>query len=241
MLHISGLEIKSFFNRFYSSHSLLLISSVKKRKEKKNAAPHSPTFKKCYFLWSWRAHWTQKCEPEVPLGSLAECKREQVGGEATCWFPVTPQPCMELPSQQGSMSVGNPSFATPLRRVVISKGPVSTAYVSPLETQMKTLHFFPLSISVCWIGPANYFHGGTRAEPQSEYSDSHMEYAIEVTHFKLARWTLHTPLSTSNLNNTWYLWWVDSGQLPDSHPAALSFPLLNRMVENIRWKGSWLR
>ena len=30
------------------------------------------------------------------------------------------------------------------------------------------------------------------------------------------------------------MWWVDLGQLPDAHPAALSLPLLNRIGEENR-------
>lgn len=37
------------------------------------------------------------------------------------------------------------------------------------------------------------------------------------------------------------LWWIDLGQLPDTHPAALSLPLLNRTGEKIRWKTSWVK
>lgn len=34
------------------------------------------------------------------------------------------------------------------------------------------------------------------------------------------------------------LWWIDLGQLPDTHPAALSLPLLNWTRDRIRWKTS---
>jgi len=52
-----------------------------------------------------------------------------------------------LPRQRGSASVGNPSFPRPLRGLVGSKGPVSSAKVSLLEMQMEVL-FFLLSASL---------------------------------------------------------------------------------------------
>ena len=62
-------------------------------------------------------------------------------------LPVTPQPWAELLSQQGSVSVGNPSFPMPLCGVVVSKGPVSAANVSLPE--MRTEMLFSLSASLC--------------------------------------------------------------------------------------------